>query len=328
MSKLKSVMSHQFSQIPQATIPRSRFNRSHGHKTTFDAGKLIPFYVDEALPGDTFSLKAALFARMATPIVPLMDNLRLETFFFAVPIRLLWDNWQRFNGEQVDPDDPTDFLVPQISSDTGFTVDSLADHFGLPTGIPNLEVSALFFRAYNLIYNEWFRDQNLQNSAPVERGDGPDDPTHYKILNRGKRHDYFTSCLPWPQKGPGVELPLGTTATVKIPAASVNIPVTGAGAPSFGQFGNLQHRGGQNDFVVYTTAGGAAGTQSLTWSNPALNASGNIGPLVGTADLSGASAATINSLRQAFQIQKLLERDARGGTRYTEILRTLKAGIG
>jgi len=322
MSKLKSVMSHQFSQIPQATIPRSRFNRSHGHKTTFDAGKLIPFYVDEALPGDTFSLKAALFARMATPIVPLMDNLRLETFFFAVPIRLLWDNWQRFNGEQVDPDDPTDFLVPQISSDTGFTVDSLADHFGLPTGIPNLEVSALFFRAYNLIYNEWFRDQNLQNSAPVERGDGPDDPTHYKILNRGKRHDYFTSCLPWPQKGPGVELPLGTTATVKIPAASVNIPVTGAGAPSFGQFGNLQHRGGQNDFVVYTAAGGAAGTQSLTWSNPALNASGNIGPLVGTADLSGASAATINSLRQAFQIQKLLERDARGGTRYTEILRS------
>ena len=322
MSKLKSVMSHQFSQIPQATIPRSRFNRSHGHKTTFDAGKLIPFYVDEALPGDTFSLKAALFARMATPIVPLMDNLRLETFFFAVPIRLLWDNWQRFNGEQVDPDDPTDFLVPQISSDTGFTVDSLADHFGLPTGIPNLEVSALFFRAYNLIYNEWFRDQNLQNSAPVERGDGPDDPTHYKILNRGKRHDYFTSCLPWPQKGPGVELPLGTTATVKIPAASVNIPVTGAGAPSFGQFGNLQHRGGQNDFGVYTAAGGAAGTQSLTWSNPALNASGNIGPLVGTADLSGASAATINSLRQAFQIQKLLERDARGGTRYTEILRS------
>ena len=132
MSKLKSVMSHQFSQIPQANIPRSRFNRSHGHKTTFDAGKLIPFYVDEALPGDTFSLKAALFARMATPIVPLMDNLRLETFFFAVPIRLLWDNWQRFNGEQVDPDDPTDFLVPQISSDTGFAVDSLADHFGLP----------------------------------------------------------------------------------------------------------------------------------------------------------------------------------------------------
>lgn len=326
MSKLKSVMSHQFSQIPQANIPRSRFNRSHGHKTTFDAGKLIPFYVDEALPGDTFSLKAALFARMATPIVPLMDNLRLETFFFAVPIRLLWDNWQRFNGEQVDPDDPTDFLVPQISSDTGFAVDSLADHFGLPTGIPNLEVSALFFRAYNLIYNEWFRDQNLQNSAVVERGDGPDDPTHYKILNRGKRHDYFTSCLPWPQKGPGVELPLGTTATVNIPAVPVSgMTISPSGVPTFSINGqgtynlNNANNSGLGINYVSTQAGGAG---TLGWRSPALTASGTVGPLTGVADLSGASAATINSLRQAFQIQKLLERDARGGTRYTEILRS------
>lgn len=319
---MKSVMSHQFSQVPQANIPRSQFNRSHGHKTTFDAGYLVPIFLDEVLPGDTFSLQAAMFARLATPIVPIMDNMSLETFFFFVPNRLLWKNWQRFNGEQRNPDDTVDYLNPTLGSDTGFARGSLADYYGLPTGVPKLAVNSLFFRAYNLIYNEWFRDENLQDSVPVDTSDGPDNPNDYQLLRRGKRHDYFTSCLPWPQKGAGVELPIGSTATVTIPSAKVNIPVTGAGAPSFGQFGNLQHRGGGNDLVVYTTAGQTAGTQSLTWSNPALNASGNIGPLVGTADLSGATAATINSLRQAFQIQKMLERDARGGTRYTEILRS------
>lgn len=319
---MKSVMSHQFSQVPQANIPRSQFNRSHGHKTTFDAGYLVPIFLDEVLPGDTFSLKAAMFARLATPIVPIMDNMFLETFFFFVPNRLLWQNWERFNGEQRDPDDTVDYLNPTLGSDAGFARGSLADYYGLPTGIPKLAVNSLFFRAYNLIYNEWFRDENLQDSVPVNISDGPDNPKDYKLLRRGKRHDYFTSCLPWPQKGPGVELPIGSTATVTIPSANVNIPVTGAGAPAFGQFGNLQHRGGANDLAVYTTGGQTAATQSLTWSNPALNASGKIGPLVGTADLSGATAATINSLRQAFQIQKMLERDARGGTRYTEILRS------
>lgn len=320
---MKSVMSHQFSQIPQATIPRSQFNRSHGYKTTFDSGYLVPIYVDEALPGDTFALKAAIFARLATPIVPIMDNMFLETFFFAVPKRLVWDDWQRFNGEQDNPDDPTDFLIPQLHSGvSGFATGSLADYFGLPTNVPNLEVSALFFRAYNLIYNEWFRDQNLQDSVPVNKGPGPDSLGAYQLRRRGKRHDYFTSCLPWPQKGPGVELPIGSTATVTIPNAKVTIPVTGNGAPAFGQFGNLQHRGGGADMAVYSSGGAGAGTQSLVWSDPALRAAGNIGPLTGTADLSGATAATINSLRQAFQIQKLLERDARGGTRYTEILRS------
>ena len=134
---MKSVMMHQFSQIPRADIPRSQFNRSSGLKTTFDAGYLVPFFVDEALPGDTFRLKHSLFGRLATPVVPVMDNLFMDTFYFAVPVRLVWDNWQKFNGEQVDPGDSTDFLVPQVVSpaSTGFVVGTLFDYFGLPTGV-------------------------------------------------------------------------------------------------------------------------------------------------------------------------------------------------
>ena len=214
MHRNQSVSAHSFAMVPRADIPRSRFNVQTSHKTTFDAGKLIPIYVDEVLPGDTFSLSCTAFGRMATPIFPIMDNLHMDTFFFFVPYRLLWDNWKRFMGEQRNPGDSTSFLVPQVESPVaGWPIGSIGDYFGLPTvgqvsAGKRVTHSALPFRAYNLIFNEWFRDENLVSSLLVNTGDGPDSDAYYAVLNRGKRHDYFTSCLPWPQKGPSVVLPL------------------------------------------------------------------------------------------------------------------------
>lgn len=202
---MKSVMQHGFSHIPRAQIPRSVFNRSHGYKTTFDSGYLVPFYCDECLPGDTFNLKATLFARLATPIRPIMDNLFMETFFFAVPIRIIWDNFKKMMGEQINPGDSTSYLVPLVTTPGGgHAVGSLYDYFGVPTGISNLTVTNLFGRSYNQIFNDWFKDENLQNSVTVDKGDGPDTATNYVLRRRNKKADYFTSALPWPQKGTAV----------------------------------------------------------------------------------------------------------------------------
>ena len=312
-------MQHQFSQIPRADIPRSSFNRSHGYKTTFDSGYLVPFYIDEALPGDTFNLNCNMLARLATPIVPIMDNMFLDTFYFAVPYRLVWDNFKKFNGEQKNPGDSTDYLLPTITCPAaGWSVGSLSDYMGLPTGIANLTgVTSLWHRAYNLIWNEWFRDQNLQNSVNVPTGDGPDADSNYTLLKRGKRHDYFTSALPWPQKGPGVELPLGTSAPVygtgKALGLSDGTNTAGLTYNGTSLFGRIQDYG----LNVGTTDSGSTN----------LSANKVIGVVTtGTsglyADLSNATAATINSLRTAFQLQRLYERDARGGTRYIEIIRS------
>ena len=291
---MKSVMSHQFSEVPKANIERSSFDRSHGVKTTFDAGYLVPILVDEALPGDTFNLSMTGFARMSTPIFPIMDNAFMDTHFFAVPVRLLWDNWKKFNGEQTNPGDSVDFTVPIMDSDTGYANQSLSDYFGIPTNVANLEHSSLHHRAYNLIYNEWYRDQNLQDSITVDKDDGPDSPADYVLLKRGKRHDYFTSCLPWPQKGDSVDLPLGS-----------NVPV--GADKNDGNFDQAQ--------IIASSLHSSLGLATSTAAKS--NFSGN--PMY--ADLSAATAATINQLRQAFQVQKLLERDARGGTRYVEIVK-------
>lgn len=305
--RMPSVMTHQFSQVPKADIPRSSFDRSHGYKTTLDAGFLVPVFVDEALPGDTFNVNMTGFARLGTPLHPYMDNAYFNSFFFAVPIRLIWDNWERFNGEQDNPGASTDYLVPEVQApaSTGWTSGSLSDYMGLPIGVANLRSSALWHRAYNLIWNEWFRDQNLQNSVPVPKGDGPDAATNYTLLRRGKRHDYFTSCLPWPQKGQSVSIPLGTSAAV--------VP-TGNGFPTWkinnSSFTPLWMNGVSGSAAVtYNNTAQTSG--AAFWGDPALRA-----------DLSTATAATINQLRQAFQVQKLYERDARGGTRYTEIVRS------
>jgi hypothetical protein len=312
MHRNKSVNLHQFAMIPKADIPRSSFKIQKTHKTTFDAGYLVPVYVDEVLPGDTFNLKMTAFARLATPLFPIMDNMHIDSFFFFVPNRLIWENWQRFMGEQDNPTDSISYVVPQqVSPAGGYAVGSLQDYMGLPTvgqvGVGNTVSHCAFFtRAYNLIWNDWFRDENLQTSVPVPLGDGPDasPSTNFTLLRRGKRHDYFTSALPWPQKGQSVTLPLGTTAPIAV--------------------NNALSDGTTRYLTVNNNAGVAKGLyrQSAT-DGIFMNASGPAGTpsLALYADLSAATAATINQLRQSFQIQKLLERDARGGTRYTEIIR-------
>ena len=209
---------NRFSQIPNSPIQRSVFDRSHDYKTTMDAGYLIPFFVDEVLPGDTFKLRVNAFVRMNTLVAPFMDNVFMDTFFFFVPSRLVWDNWQRFCGEQKNPGDSTDFLIPSLSGTNTFANGSIFDYMGLPTGVAldpaNTPINALPFRAYNLIYNEWFRDENLIDSIPVTTGDGPDPISNYTLRKRAKRHDYFTSALPWPQKGPSVDVGLTGNAPV------------------------------------------------------------------------------------------------------------------
>ncbi len=304
MTKLRS--QQQFSNVPRADIPRSSFNLSHGMKTTFDADFLIPIIVMDIIPGDTFNCKTSFFMRLATPLHPIMDNMYADTFFFFVPYRIVWDNFEKFYGAQDDPGDSIDFTIPIISANTSILAD-VADYMGLPIGgLGNTEpISALPFRAYRKIWNEWFREQNLQDSISVLTDNGPDSDADSgpvsPCLKRGKRFDYFTSCLPSPQKGAAVSLPLGSSAQIHVSSSELG------------------------DIDIYSD--GESGYRAMETAGASLTVDTVVGDTFDTmyADLSTATAATINDIRLAFQTQRLLERDARGGTRYVE---TLKAHWG
>lgn len=316
-----------FADIERPPLERSVFRRASGHKTTFNEGLLIPIFWDEILPGDTMKLNGQYLVRLATPEFPYMDNVYLDAHFFFVPNRLVWDNWERFNGAQDDPGDSTDFLTPQLDATVhaaGFAEASVFDYLGFPTkiaSIPQADMPNAFLpRAINLTWNEWYRDQNLQNSVIVDKSDGPD-TTVYTLLPRNRRKDYFTSALPWPQKGPDVLLPLGATAPVLYDG-------TGLGTTKFPKFVSSETTGWPagvtQPYAIWNGVGDQHIAEALALDHtgtPPPNSPMAYDPR-GTlyADLATATASTINALREAFQLQKLFERDARGGTRYVEIL--------
>jgi len=299
---MKMRSQHEFSQVPRADIARSSFNLSHGLKTTFDADHLVPILVADIIPGDTWNLKASFFMRLATPLEPIMDNMYMETHWFFVPYRTIWTNFEKFHGAQDDPGDSISFTIPILSADI-VALGSVGDYMGISVGVipANIGISALPFRAYRKIYNEWYRDENLQDSVTVGSANGPDNSDtsgfNFAPLKRGKRFDYFTSCLPSPQKGTAVSLPLGTSAEIR---SSLSI----GGTPGI--------------FSVGSSAYQALDTDSTLLN---ISATGSVAGSALFADLSGATAATINDIRLAFQTQRLLERDARAGTRYVETLR-------
>lgn len=303
---------NQFNNVMVDKVPRSAFRRDFTRRTTFNSSYLVPVFVDEILPGDEVSLDLTALVRMSTPIKPLMDNLYFETFFFFVPNRLLWDNWKKFQGEQVAPGDSTVYSIPVLNSTvaplstTGFLNQGRADYFGIPTLVTNLSnINALPFRAYDLVYNEWFRDENLQNPQTVPTGDGPDNPALAdQLARRNKRKDYRTSALPWPQKGTAVSVSLGGFAPVALVPGTTNAAQV-VGVVS----GNRPTGNGNMGFLA--TSGDVI--NSATTERFKIDPNGTL-----RADLSASTPITINALRQAALYQQILELDARGGTRYVE----------
>ena len=355
------VRGHRFSDAPAMYMKRTKFDRSHVYKTTFDSGKLIPVFIDEVLPGDTTRMSVNYFARLATPIKPIMDNIYLDWFFFFVPNRLVWEHWQNFCFEKEDPEDNIDYVIPTITA-TGNSenayIGSLWDYFGLPVNTSgNLSgVSALPFRGVYLIYNEWFRDENLQKSVKIQKGDAnevlnstrsADQPSWVFASDtnivpglacppRGKRHDYFTSALPWTQRGPGVSVGLAGTASIVDPSpdngfllhsTETQLAAVSAYGGEASSSGGRRVRYGDGSISFnrpgsdYSAVGGFAGNYGGMITMSAQAASSYLGN-DSYVDLDTSSMFTINSLRTAFQMQKFYERLARGGSRYTEVLRS------
>lgn len=322
----RNVESH-FALLPNADIRRSQFDRSSSVKTSFNVGDVIPFYLDEVLPGDTFKVKTSKVVRLQTLLTPMMDNIYLDTYFFFVPNRLVWNHWKEFNGENTESAwlPTTEYEIPQITSPAtdGWKVGTVADYFGIPTGVPGLSVNALPFRAYALIMNEWFRDENLSDPLVVPLDDatvaGVNTGAYITDVAKGglpfvasKYHDYFTSCLPAPQKGPDVTIPVAEAANLPV------VPLTTLVDSSLLTQSVTK--------FVDATDGTSMGS-GMASEGGALKINRQNGNYANFSNLwavqSGvASAATINQLRMAFQIQKLYEKDARGGTRYTEILKS------
>lgn len=309
--RLPSAHQHNFSANPTVQIQRSAFDRKHSNSFTFNSGYLVPFFQDQdVLPGDTINLQASIFARLNTPKFPIMTNVYMMVHYWAVPMRLVWNHWVNFMGEKVSPSDVTTYMTPISTIPVGgYAVHSLQDYLGLPVtdGVitcAGAEHNTFLTRSYNLIWNTGYRDQNLQNPVTVDLGDGPDTTTNYVLLKRGKRHDYFTSCLPWAQKGDPVGIGLTGSAPVVSTGAAFTFSTVDNGAL------NRRFEASNAAMSAFDLEGANQPTppQFLKW--------GTTSGL--EANLAAASAITINAFRSAFLTQELLEIDARGGTRYPE----------
>ncbi|WNK12583.1 MAG: major capsid protein [Microvirus sp.] len=320
--RMPMVNADRFAMVPRSDVPRSTFATVHTYKTTFDFDYLVPVHVDEVLPGDVHQGDMTVFARVSNLLFPLMDNLEVESFFFFVPSRIVWTNWVKMMGQQDNPGDSIAFTIPQIVSPVGgFTAGSVYDYMGLPTAgqvgaAATVSINALPLRGYNSIYNQWFRDENLVTSVPQAVNDGPDSNANYVLLKRAKKHDYFTAALPWPLKG-GVEVPLPITGQALVKTSATDT-FTGAQNPLrlLGQTGSLPTvnalvttNAGSNRQNIYAGATGQSPTGDAYYPSNLY------------ADLTTATGATINAIRLAVATQQFLEKDARGGTRYTELLK-------